>query len=98
MSIWRQEFLLKEDDDDFTLNMATEEFELQKIIKVYPESEVVMIQWTDESLTIEPFSHLTNCYDSLLIRLNELYDQNKDENLKEIKIIRRLLKRMKRPK
>lgn len=60
-----------------------EEYEVQKVLKVYPDNNVALIQWDDNSITIEPIEHLTNCDDSLMIRLNEILDRNKAEEEKE---------------
>lgn len=63
--------------------MSFEEYEVQSVIKVYPETKVAFIHWSDNSLTLEPLEHLTNCDECLMIRLNDLFDRNKEEDKKE---------------
>ena len=68
-----------------------EEYEVQSVIKVYPDSYSALIYWSDNSMTFEPLEHLTHCDDCLLKRLNELYDRKNEKDEEEKALIIKLL-------
>ena len=57
-----------------------EDFEVQSIIKVYPLTKSALVLLGDNSVTVEPMKHLNNCDDCLIIRLNDLFDRDKEED------------------